>query len=366
MHMKIKDLTSIIEEFAPLAYQEDYDNAGLIVGDPNKEIYSALLCIDVTEDVISEAIHKGVQLIISHHPIVFSGLKRINGKNYVERCIIKAIKNDIAIYACHTNIDSVYQGVNAKICEKLNIQDSKILQPISKQLSKLITFVPYDHIEKVREAVFSAGAGVIGDYDYVSYNIDGTGTFRGMEGSNPFVGEKGKIHFEKEVRFETILPKYLKSKVVKALINSHPYEEVAYDIYPMENEFERVGMGMIGKLVEPVDTLTFFNEIKEKFNVKVIRHTKILNEKIQKIAVCGGSGSFLLKKAIAQNADLFITGDFKYHQFFDAENKIVIADIGHFESEQFTIEIFYELLTKKIPKFAVYLTEVNTNPINYY
>jgi dinuclear metal center YbgI/SA1388 family protein len=364
--MKIKDITAILEEFAPLPYQEDYDNAGLIIGDPNKEIYSALLCIDVTDAVITEAIKKGVQLIISHHPIIFGGLKKINGKNIVERCVIKAIKNDIALYACHTNIDSVYDGVNAKICEKLNIKNTKILQPLKNQLKKLVTFVPIDHIDKVRNAIFDVGAGQIGEYDSCSYNIEGTGTFRASENTDPFVGEKGEFHREKEIRFETIFPKNIQSKVLNALFGAHPYEEVAYDIYPLENVYNKVGMGMIGVLENSIEPTKFFDEIKKVFNVKHIKHTELCKDKIKKVAVCGGSGSFLLNKAKAAGADIFISGDFKYHQFFDADNKIIIADIGHFESEQFTLEIFYDLIIKKIPKFAVYLTEVNTNPINYY
>jgi len=364
--MKIKDITGILEEFAPLSYQEDYDNAGLIIGDPEKEIYSALLCIDITDAIITEALKKGVQLIISHHPIIFSGLKKLNGKNLVERCVIKAIKNDIALYACHTNIDSVFSGVNAKICEKLNIKHSKILQPAKNQLKKLVSFIPVAHLEKVQDAIFEAGAGKIGEYDSCSYNLLGTGTFRGSENTNPFVGEKGKLHKEQEIRFETIFPKNIQSKVLQALLSVHPYEEVAYDIYPLENEFEKIGMGMIGELEKPMNTIDFLKLLKEVFNAKTIRHTKIVKENIQKVAVCGGSGSFLLNRAKTLGADIFVSGDFKYHQFFDADNKIIIADIGHFESEQFTLEIFYDLIIKKFPKFALYLTEVNTNPINYF
>lgn len=364
--MKIKDITSILEEFAPLAYQESYDNAGLIVGNPDKEIYSALLCVDVTDEIITEAIKKGVQLVISHHPLIFGGLKRLNGKNMVERCVMKAIKNDLALYACHTNIDSVIGGVNAKICEKLHLQQCKILDPKQNELKKLVTFVPLEHIAKVREAIFAAGAGHIGAYDSCSYNLQGEGSFRALEGADPFVGKKGALHFEKEIRFETIFPNSVKGKVLSALFASHPYEEVAYDIYPLENTYEKVGMGMTGKLEKPVKTTDFFNTLKKIFGVKIIRHTKIVKNTIQKVAVCGGSGSFLLNRAKSADADVFITGDFKYHQFFDADGQIIIADIGHFESEQFTLEIFYDLIRKKFPKFAVYLTEVNTNPINYY
>jgi dinuclear metal center YbgI/SA1388 family protein len=325
-----------------------------------------LITLDVTEKVVEEAIQKNAQLIVAHHPIVFSGLKKFTGKNYVERTIIKAIKNDIAIYAAHTNLDSVEGGVNQKICEKLGLQNCKILQPASGQLKKLVTFIPVDHLNPVREAVFNAGAGNIGNYDSCGFTTEGLGSFRGNENANPFVGEKGEIHAEKEVRFETIFPGYLQGKVIDALIKSHPYEEVAYDIYPLDNQFYKTGMGMVGTLPQTVAENDFLQQLKSIFNTGIIKHTAVKGKPVEKVAVCGGAGSFLLNAAIAAGADVFVSSDFKYHQFFDAENKIVIADIGHFESEQFTKELFYELLMKNFPKFAVHLSEVNTNPVFYF
>ncbi|WP_167605035.1 Nif3-like dinuclear metal center hexameric protein [Maribellus sediminis] len=363
---KIKDISNFLESFAPLRLQESYDNAGLILGDQNSEITNVLITLDVTEDVVEEAIQKKCELIVAHHPIVFSGLKKITGKNYVERTLLKAIKNDVAIYAAHTNLDSVTGGVNGKICEKLGLENCRILQPADGLLKKLVTFVPVDHAEKVRQSVFEAGAGHIGNYDSCSFNIHGQGTFRGDDTTNPYVGKKGEQHYENEIRFETIFPAYIQGQVISALLNAHPYEEVAYDIYPLDNKFDQVGMGMIGTLPEELDETKFLQQLKEIFNTGVIRHTQLQNKKVKKVAVCGGSGSFLLNRAIAAGADLFVTGDFKYHQFFDAENKIVIADIGHFESEQFTKELFYELLTKNLSKFAVHLSEVNTNPVFYF
>ncbi len=363
---KLKKITGYLENIAPLRYQESYDNAGLIIGDVNSEITTVLVTLDVTEEVIDEAIAKNAQLIVAHHPIVFSGLKKITGKNFVERSLIKAIKNNIAIYAAHTNLDSVVGGVNSKICEKLQLTNCKILQPVGGELKKLTTFIPVEHANKVRKAVFNAGAGAIGNYDSCGFTAQGEGTFRGNELSQPFVGPKGEIHTEKEVRFETVFPAYLHGRVVQALLNSHPYEEVAYDIYPLENKFDRVGMGMIGTFTEPKTEKEFLLQLKKTFNTGIIKHTALQEKPVKKVAVCGGSGSFLLNQAIAADADFFVSGDFKYHQFFDAENKIVIADIGHFESEQFTKELFYELLTKKFPKFAVHLSEANTNPVFYF
>ncbi len=363
--MQVKQITKILEDFAPLALQESYDNAGLIIGSKDQDVTGVLISLDITEEVLDEAISLGYNMIVAHHPIVMSGIKRFNGNNYVEKCIIKSIRNDIAIYACHTNADNVKKGVNGKICDKLGLVNCKILDPRKESLLKLVTFVPDDYAENVRNEIFKAGAGHIGNYDSCSYNSEGYGTFRANEGSNPFVGDIGKVHIEKEVKVETIFPSFLKNKVIDVLFKSHPYEEVAYDIYPLKNEWTETGSGMYGELDKPEDEISFLNKIKDKFNCGSVKYTHLLNKEIKKVAVCGGSGSFLLSKAKAVGADLFITGDFKYHQFFDAENEIVIADIGHFESEQFTKEVFFEILTKKIPNFAVRLSNVNTNPIKY-
>jgi dinuclear metal center YbgI/SA1388 family protein len=364
--MKLSEIVSVIESFAPLAYQESYDNAGLIIGDTLRDIKKALITIDITEEVIDEAINVGAGLIISHHPVIFTGIKKITGSTHTEKIIIKAIKNDLAIYSAHTNLDNIKEGVNLKICQKLGLSNPRILCPIKGELRKLVTFVPLDHADNVRSALFSAGAGQIGEYEQCSYNIEGMGTFKGSEYTNPFTGQKGKLHFEKEIRIETIFPKVIQSKVISAMLDAHPYEEVAYDIYPLDNSFDKVGMGMIGELEKEMDELSFLRKVKSVFNTKVIKHTKLRNKNIKKVAVCGGSGSELIKDSIKAEADIFISGDIKYHQFFEASDKIIIADIGHYESEQFTKEIIYELLKKKLPKFALHLSEINTDPIKYF
>ena len=363
--MKLSEIISVIESFAPLAYQEAYDNAGLLLGSENMEIKKALITIDVTEEVINEAINVKANLIISHHPVIFNEIKKITGKTYTERIIIKAIKDNMAIYAAHTNLDNVKEGVNYKICQKLDLDNLRILSPVKGELRKIVTFVPLDHADKVRLAIFNAGAGQIGNYEQCSYNLEGFGTFKGSEETNPYAGEKGKLHIEKEIRIETIFPKAIQQKVVSAMIAAHPYEEVAYDIYPLDNSYANAGMGMIGELEKDTNELTFLKKIKSVFDIKTLKHTKLRNKNIKKVAVCGGSGSFLIKDAISVDADIFITGDIKYHQFFDAYDNILIADVGHYESEQFTKEIFYELLKKKLPKFALHLSKVKTNPINY-
>jgi dinuclear metal center YbgI/SA1388 family protein len=363
--MKLRELTSFLEEFAPLAYQEDYDNSGLIVGNQNMEVSGALISLDCTESVIDEAIQLGFNLIISHHPIVFKGLKKFNGNSYVERVVMKAIKHDIAIYAIHTNLDHIMQGVNKKICEKLDIRNVSILKVKEGILKKLVTFCPIADADNVRKALFEAGVGMIGNYSECSFNVEGTGTFKAGSGADPYVGEIGKQHHESEVRIEVIYPVNMERGIIASLVEVHPYEEVAYDIYPLSNGLQEVGSGMIGNLESDWDELEFLKFVKEKLGAKLIRHTEMRSKKIRRVAVCGGSGSFLLQNAINAGADIFITADFKYHEFFDAEGKLIIADVGHFESEQFTQELLLELITEKFRNFALRLTSQNTNPINY-
>jgi dinuclear metal center YbgI/SA1388 family protein len=363
--MTVREVTSILESFAPLAFQEVYDNSGLIVGDANMEVTGVLLTIDVTPQVVAEAVAGGANLIVAHHPVIFKGLKRITGKSYVEQVVVNAIKNNIAIYAAHTNIDSVQGGVSFKMAEVLGLTSTQVLSPLTGQLVKLVTFVPTKYAEAVRQAMFNAGAGVIGNYDSCSFNIQGQGTFRAGDGTNPFVGEKGKIHFEPEVRVETIVPRHILNAVVKAMVEAHPYEEVAYDVYPLDLPYKKVGLGVVGDLPEPMNTIDFVKHVKQQFGAPCVRYTNPVKDFISRVAICGGSAISLLNDAIAANADVFITADVKYHQFFDAENRIVILDIGHFESEQFTIDIFYDLLSKKISNFAVLKSKVRTNPINY-
>ena len=364
--MKVKDFIQVLESVAPSSFQENYDNSGLLTGNNENEVKGVLICLDSTEEVIQEAIDNNCNLLIAHHPIVFKGLKRINGSNYVERVIIKAIKNDIAIYAIHTNLDNVlHHGVNAKIAEKLGLTNLKVLDPKRGLLKKLYTFAPLEHAERVRNSLFAAGAGGISNYSECSFNVEGTGTFKGAEGSNPFVGEVGTRHHEAEIKIEVIFPAYLENNILKELLDVHPYEEVAYDIVSLDNQFDTVGSGLVGELSEPMDAVLFLNELKSKMKTDCIRHTAICKDKISKVAICGGAGSFLLKNAIRAKADIYISADFKYHEFFDAENQIIIADIGHYESEQFTIELIYDILLNKFPIFAILKSKVKTNPVSY-
>ena len=364
--MTVGEVCTYLETIAPLALQESYDNCGLIAGSKLQQLTGVLITLDCTEAVVDEAISKNCNMIVAHHPIVFKGLKKINGNNYVERVIIKAIQHQIAIYAIHTNLDNVANGVNAEICKRLGLLNCRILSPKSELLKKLVTFIPVANYQSVSHAIFDAGAGHIGNYSETSFSVKGTGTFRGNEQSNPALGKPGVREQVEEIKFETIFPAYLQPKVLSALFQSHPYEEVAYDIYPLSNQHNNIGSGMIGNLPHAMDEHAFLSLIKNKLNVSSIRHTALNGETVQTIAVCGGSGSFLLKDAIASNADVYISADFKYHEFFDAEGKIVIADIGHYESEQFTKDLLHRLLLEKFPTFALHLSHINTNPVNYF
>ncbi len=364
--MKIKDIIAYLETFAPLAYQENYDNAGLIVGDSTNEVNGILICLDSTEEVIEEAIQKKCNLVIAHHPIIFKGLKKINGKNYIERTIIKAIKNDIAIYASHTNLDHAFGGVNFKITEKLELLNPTILSPKAETMLKLVVFVPIDFSDALLDALHQAGAGNIGNYSHVSFKSEGEGAFKPNELANPSIGTANQHEKVLENRLEVIVPIHLKNQVLAAMYRVHPYEEIAFDLIALENLNNRIGAGLIAELANEIDAKEFLGYLKQKLDLNVIRHTELIKSKIKRVALCGGAGSFLLSEAIRQQADVFITADYKYHEFFDADKQIIIADIGHFESEQFTKELLKDIICKKFTNFAVNLSETPTNPIHYY
>ena len=364
--MQIRELVNYLNTSIPPGLQEDYDNAGLLVGDVRNELKGVLLSVDVTEKVVDEAQEKSANFILSHHPLIFKGLKRITGQNDVERSVLKAIKNNIAIYAAHTNLDNLKSGINFLLAGQLGLTNQRILRPKQNQLVKLVFFVPHDYADKVRKAVFHAGAGTIGDYDQCSYNLEGQGTFRPGEASDPFSGKKGQMHLEEETRVETFFPDYLTDQVIDAMVEAHPYEEVVYDLYPLKNYDKDAGAGVIGDLEPKVSEKEFLDLIRDKIQTGCIRHTQFLYSFVSRVAISAGSGSFLLKDAIAQGADVFISADFKYHDFFEADEKILIADVGHYESEKMSKKFFYDLVTKKFPNFAIHLSAVDTNPINYY
>ncbi|MDR3265946.1 MAG: Nif3-like dinuclear metal center hexameric protein [Tannerella sp.] len=363
--MKIKEIIAEIERVAPLSLQENYDNAGVQVGNTDRQASGALICLDVTEEVVDEAINAGFNLIVSHHPLIFKPLKSITGRNYIERNIIKACKNDIVIYSAHTNMDNAFKGVNYRLAELFGLEDVRILSPMTNKLIKLVTFVPEDSAENVRKILFKAGAGEIGAYSSCSFNAYGEGTYLATEGSNPYRGEIGQLHVEKEVRIETIFPDYLKSQVIRALLSVHPYEEPVFDLYQLENEWQQAGSGIIGQLPDWEDELIFLQRIKDVLNVESLQHSRLTGNKIRSVAICGGSGAFLINDAIRAEADIMITGEAKYNNFYEVENKILLAIIGHYESEICTKDIFYNIISKKFPTFAAQISTANINPIKY-
>lgn len=351
--------------FAPLPLQDGFDNAGLQVGLTDAEVTGVLLCLDVTEAVVDEAVALGCNLIVSHHPLIFSPLKRVTGNTYVERCVIKALANGIAIYSAHTNLDNAPGGVNYRIAAKLGLQNVKILVPKEGALLKLSVYVPVAHADAVRSALFAAGCGNIGNYGSCSYNAVGYGTFEAGEGANPFCGSVGSLHKEEEVRIDTIMPAYIKGRVVKALLAAHPYEEPAFDIYPLQNSWDSVGAGIIGELPVAADETAFLQQVKGTFAVGSVRHTGLLGRAVKRVALCGGAGGSFAGAAVAAGADVYITGEARYHDLFNYVGKMVVAVIGHYESEQFTMEIFKEIISGACPQVQVKTTSVCTNPIHY-
>jgi dinuclear metal center YbgI/SA1388 family protein len=365
--MQIADIVNQLEFLAPPAYQESYDNTGLLTGSGSWVCSGVLTTLDATEAVVMEAVARNCNLIVAHHPIIFGGMKKINAGNYIGRAVIAAIKHDIAIYAIHTQLDNtVSEGVNGRIAEQLGLTGRQALQPRESTLQKLYCFVPVDHLEAVRAAIFSAGAGHIGGYSECSYSVEGIGTFKGGEGTQPFVGRPGARHEEKEARVEMILPVHLSRQVVRAMIAAHPYEEVAYDLVALANTHPNIGSGLIGELPEAIEEKEFLDRLCAVFGIPVVRHTRLTGHSVKRVALCGGAGSFLISKALAAGANFYLTSDVKYHEFFDAEDRLVVADIGHFESEQFTIDLLFQVLREKMLNFAVLKSEIKTNPVFYH
>jgi dinuclear metal center YbgI/SA1388 family protein len=364
--MQVFQVTNFLENLAPKGSQVSYDNCGLLVGNANEEVKACLVCLDCTEEIIEEAIQEGCNLVIAHHPLIFTGLKAITGKNYVERTIIKAIKHGISIYAIHTNLDNYRFGVNYEIGNRLGLEHLKVLSPAENVLSKLVVFTPSDFVGQVSQAAFQNGAGALGEYSDCSFSTQGEGTFRPSVNANPFEGKQGELTKVDEHRLEFLVSNHVLDQVIAAVVSVHPYEEVAYEIYALKNKNQYEGSGMVGELKVAVPAIEFLQKVKDTFNCGVIRHTEIVHKEIKKVAFCGGSGSFLLGKAKSVKADIFITGDYKYHDFFDAEGQIIIADIGHFESEQYTTNLLADILMKNFSTFVVRKTRVITNPIKYF
>ncbi|HPS62925.1 MAG TPA: Nif3-like dinuclear metal center hexameric protein [Bacteroidales bacterium] len=364
--MKLNDIAAHLESLAPLPLQEDYDNSGWLIGDPEVEFRRALLCLDLTNAVMEEAIREDCNLVIAHHPFIFRGLKKIVAGEPETHIITTAIRHNIAVYAIHTNLDNVLDGLNARVMSMIGVEDCRVLRPQPGKLLKLAVFCPDGHADSVREALFSAGAGKIGNYDCCSYNVSGEGTFRPSDKANPYVGEKNTLHHEPEIRIEVIFPRHLEGRVVAALLKAHPYEEVAYDLYPLENLYPLAGSGLIGALKEPLDEAGFLTRVRQATGIPVIRHSPLRNTAVQRVALCTGSGGFLIRDALRAGADIFLTADLRYHDFFGLHPRMIIADIGHYESERWVKDWLYNVLNEKFPTFAFLISNADTNPVKYF
>ena len=363
--MRIQNFIDVIEEWAPTAYAEDFDNVGLIIGNPELECKGVLVTHDTLENVVEECIKKDFNLIVSFHPIIFSGLKKLTQSTYVERVVTKAIKNDICVYAIHTALDNHRFGVSHALAENLGLYDIEVLSPKEKTIRKLTTYAPKNEAPVLLEKLYEAGAGKIGNYKECSFISSGKGTFKGNENSNPNLGVKGEKTEVDEVQINLIFELHSQQKILHTLFETHPYEEVAYEVFSLENKNQTIGMGSLGELENEMDEEVFINWVQDKLNIDMVRHSKTIGKKIKKVAVLGGSGSFAISSAIRSNADVFVTADLKYHDFFQAENKILLIDAGHYETEQFTKKLIHDNLIKKLPNFAIALSESITNPVNY-
>jgi dinuclear metal center YbgI/SA1388 family protein len=367
----VREILNALDQWAPRSLQASYDNSGHLVGLPNAEVTKAIVALDCTEALIGEAVEVGAQAVIVHHPIIFKGLKRLTGSGPIERTVMAALKHDIAILAIHTNLDHVHTGVSQHLAQCIGVDPAtlQILQPMRDQLYSLTFYTPEDHADAVETAVFAAGAGHVGNYDECAFRTEGEGSFRPLAGSNPFSGTLGEQHRVAERRTEVVVPKWRLAAVQAAMQAAHPYEEVAHNIVALANAHQQVGAGMVGNLPEPMELMAFLDQAKSALSAPLIRHTAPTGRPIRRVAVCGGSGSFLLEDAVASGADLYLTADFKYHEFQEADGRIVIADVGHFESEWRTGEIITSYLTEhfkdKFPNFAVHLARENHNPVHY-
>lgn len=364
--MTVKDIMGCITAIAPLSWQEDYDNAGLQVGDLGAEVHKALIALDVTEAVVNEALAKQCDLIVSHHPLIFKGLKHVTSRSFIERIVRKAIKQDLNIISMHTNLDNSYWGVSRVLAERLGLSHLEILDPMSGKLFKLVVFVPLEAADQVRQVMFAAGAGCIGNYDSCSFNVDGAGSFKAGEQCHPYVGEIGELHFERETRVETVVPEHLLSDVIKAMKAVHPYEEVAYDVYPLQNDYPFAGAGMKGRYEVALSETEFLQRAAEALGSPCLRHSALTGRKVTEVAVCGGSGAFLLSCAKRNHVDVFLTADIKYHDFFEPDGDLLMVDAGHFETEQFSKVLIKDLIQKKFPNFAAEIAETNTNSVHYF
>lgn len=361
----VRDITNHLEAIAPPAYQESYDNVGLVLGNIETTVTGVLICLDVTEAVLQEAKDHHCNLVIAHHPLIFKPLHKITGSTLVERCVLQAIQQGTAIYTLHTNLDNAPQGVSHRLATTLGLTQLSVLAPKAGTIAKLTTYVPPSHLEGVVEALHNAGAGHIGHYSHCSFTSPGKGTFIPTAEAQPHVGIASQRMQVPEHRLEVRFPMHLAAAVQQALQSAHPYEEAVYDIQPLTHHTADVGAGIIGILPTDLSTEAFLHHLKATLQLACVRHTAPLDRPIRRVAVCGGAGSALIQETIRQQADAFVTADIKYHDFFQAEGKVLIADVGHYESEVGTIALIHQLLSEKFANIALLQSSTITNPVHY-
>lgn len=364
--MTVTDITSELEKLAPLPFAEAFDNVGLLVGDAQMEVTGVLITLDTLESVILEAEKTGCNLVISFHPIIFKGLKRLTATTYVERTVTLAIAKGIAIYSIHTALDNVPGGVSGKLSEIIGLKNTHVLIPKKGSIRKLVTYVPNNAHELLLNKLFEAGGGELGNYSCCSFSNGGLGTYLPGDRAKPSIGSVGVLSKETEQQIHLTFTAEREMAVLEALKAFHPYEEIAFELTTLDNDYQQLGMGIIGELDTPMAEIAFLDLLKSKLNIPTIRHSELRNTPVMRVAVLGGSGAFAIEAAIASGADFLVTSDFKYHDFFKAEGKIILADVGHFESEQFTKNLLVDYLTEKFPNFAIRLAETQTNPVKYF
>ncbi len=359
----IGDLSSALESVAPSLYAESYDNVGLLVGRSEWKCEKVLVALDITEAVVQEAIEKGVQAIVAHHPVIFGGIQRLTGEDTAQRAIELAIKHSIALLACHTNLDAIEGGVSYRMAQAISLVNVRTLQPRSGLLWNLIVYVPAESAETLLEALWEAGAGKMGAYDECAFRSHGLGSFRPKEGAHPHNGVIGERAFADEIRLELLVPEGARKKVHQCMMEHHPYEEIAHSWLKHDGVHHSVGFGAIGQW-DACDWPEAVRRIKTAFGVASFRHTMPIASDYRTVAVCGGAGADLLAQAKSQQAELFITSDITYHRYFGADDRLVFIDIGHWESEQHAMELLIDIVREKFPNFAVLKSETNTNPMH--
>lgn len=359
------DIAGFMEEFAPTFLAEDWDNVGLLVGSRSQEVRRVLVCLEVSAKVVEEAVSKKIDLILSHHPMIFKGLKRIVADDFSGGLLYKLIRNNIGVYSAHTNLDVTDHGINEHLADIMGLKNAKNLNPYqSEDLYKVVVFVPERDVDRVREAMCSAGAGWLGNYSDCTFMTKGTGTFKPLEGTHPYIGTQGTLEKVDEYRLETVVPKSRMGCVISAMLKAHPYEEVAYDTYLLKLKGKEYGLGKYGSLEVPMSFDAFVRHVKNKLNISTVRLIGQPPKEVQTAAVFCGAFDDNFSAVVRNRIDVLIAGDVKHHTAFDmAAAGICVIDAGHFATERIMVPHLTEILSKKFPELEVIASEVEEDPI---